>query len=419
MENWTVKSVDGKEVGAPEAAPAVETATPEVAQEPQSKQEEEQAIVQEAVVDNPNVEIEDDNVIKVNLDQPPVKEEAKDEQQVPDEIDHTKDNIQPVPETEQVTESESPIERITQEEPKEENLETVKVEAEQPVAIHEEPQVQAAADLPEGIDGLVDFMKETGGSLEDYLNMNKSYDDMHPADLMYEHYKTSKPHLSNEEIDFLMDDKFGWDEDASEKEIARKKLLFKEELYDAKKQLNTNRDKYYKDLKFNNVAPEYQDAYKFQQEYKQSQESNQKLHDVFQQKTNQVFNDEFKGFDFKVGDDTYRYKVGDTAKTKEYQSDINNFIGEFLGEDGSISDASGYHKALFAAKNADKLAQHFYEQGRADAIKTSAKEAKNISMNPRQDMSASVTTKSGTKVRVVDGNENFGNKLRFKNYNNR
>ena len=151
--------------------------------------------------------------------------------------------------------------------------------------------------------------------------------------------------------------------------------------------------------------------------YKQAEQTNKQLNERFLQQTEQVFTD-LKGFDFKVGDNTYRYKVNDVQKTKEYQSDINNFIGDFLGEDGSIADAAGYHKAMFAAKNVDKIAQHFYEQGRAEALKQSAKEAKNIDMNPRSDFSADVTDKSGPKVRVVDNN-GFDGKLRFKNYNNR
>ena len=138
----------------------------------------------------------------------------------------------------------------------------------------------------------------------------------------------------------------------------------------------------------------------------------------FLQQTEQVFTD-LKGFDFKVGDNTYRYKVNDVQKTKEYQSDINNFIGDFLGEDGSIADAAGYHKAMFAAKNVDKIAQHFYEQGRAEALKQSAKEAKNIDMNPRSDFSSEVTAKSGPKVRIVDNDSGFSGKLKLKNYSNR
>ena len=401
MENWTVKKAE-------DVTPA----------EPQSKQEVEQAVVKEAIAETPNVEIQgDSDVVKVNLDAPPpVKEEPKqeeDEQQVSNE-QQIEQVEQPVQESGDAEEVSAPLELVSQEEPKEENLETVKVEAEPEV-----PQVAPVAqELPEGIDSLVDFMKETGGSLEDYLNLNKNVEDMDPGDTMYEYYKTTKPHLNDEEINFLMDDKFGWDEDASEKEVTKKKLQFKEELYDAQKYLKTQKDQYYKDLKFKHVDPEYKEAYEFHNNYKQSQEANQKLVDAFAERTNKVFNDDFKGFDFKVGENTYRYKVQDAAKTKEYQSDINNFIGDFLGEDGAISDAAGYHKAMFAAKNADKLAQHFYEQGRADAIKRSAAEAKNIDMKPRQDMSAALSPNTGTKVRAVD-NKTFDGKLRFKNYNNR
>ena len=219
-----------------------------------------------------------------------------------------------------------------------------------------------------------------------------------------------------------MDEKFAYDEEVDEqRDVRKKQIAFKEELYNAKKYLEGNKEKYYADLvskKQTDIPQEYREAYEVANNYKQSQEASSKLQERFAAATNRVFNDDFKGFDFKVGDNTYRYKVADPVKTKEYQSDLNNFVGEFLGEDGAIADAAGYHKAMFAAKNVDKIAQHFYEQGRAEALRQSAKEAKNIDMNPRQDMSASVTTKSGTKVRVVQNND-FGGKLRFKNYNNR
>ena len=413
MENWTVKSVNGKEINTPEAA-TPEVAAPEVAveQSPAGLTADEKIEVAPEVVEQPKTQVDDDGVIRINLDEPPtpVKKEEN-EQQVSNE-QQAEQVEQPVQESGNTEEISAPLELITEEKSQEENL-----KVEEPVAIHEE-QIKEVEALPEGIDGLVDFMKETGGTLEDYLNLNRDYEDANPGELMYEYYKTTKPHLNDEEINFLMDDKFGWDDDASEKEVTKKKLQFKEELYDAKKYLNGQKDKYYKDLKFNNVAPEYQEAYEFHNNYKQSQEANQKLVDTFAQKTNQVFNEDFKGFDFQVGDNKYRYKVQDATKTKEYQSDINNFIGEFLGEDGSISDAAGYHKAMFAAKNADKLAQHFYEQGRADAIKKSAMEAKNINMDPRQDMTARNIPQSGPKVRAVD-NDGFNGKLRFKHYNNR
>ena len=408
MENWTVKAVDGQEVGATTEAPAAE---------PQTAQETEQAIVKEAVADTPNVEIQGDDVIKINLDAPsePVKEE-KDEQQVSNEQqDEQVEQVEPEAEGTETTES--PIERIVEEEPKEEDL---KVEAPEPVAIHEEaaPKVE----LPENIDKLVKFMEETGGSLQDYVDLNKDVEKMDDVDIIRDHYKEKFPHLDDEDISFKMDEAFLYDEDVDDdRAIRAKKLAFKEELYNAKKSLSGRKDKYYADLvskQQSNIPQEYQDAYASANNYKQAEEANSKLQAKFLDETSKVFSDDFKGFDFKVGDAKYRYKVNEPAKVKEYQSDINNFIGEFLGEDGSIQDAAGYHKAIYAAKNVDKIANHFYEQGRAEALKQQAKEAKNINMDPRSDMSASVTTKSGTKVRVAN-NDSFDGKLRFKNYNNR
>ena len=410
MENWTVKAVDGQDVNsAPE--------TPQVEQEAPTAQETEQAVVQEAIVDTPNIEIQGDNeVVKVNLDEPVKTQE-----------DEQVSNEEPIQQDEQVSEpegnenSESPIELVSQEESKEESVtEPVTASAETVDAIHEASQ-DPKVELPENIQKLVEFMEETGGSVEDYVSLNRDISKLDDVDIIRDHYREKFPHLDDEDISFKMDEAFLYDEELDdERAIRSKKLAFKEELYNAKKSLEGRKDKYYADIKLNqkNVPQEYQEAVKVADNYKQAEEANKQLQAQFAEQTNKVFNDDFKGFDFKVGDNTYRYKVNEPAKVKEYQSDLNNFVGEFLGEDGTISDAAGYHKAMYAAKNIDKIANHFYEQGRAEALKTQAKEAKNISMDPRADMSASVTTKSGTKVRVVN-NDNFGSKLKFKNYNNR
>ena len=403
MENWTVKTEA-------DVAPQVE--------EQKSAQEVEQAIVEEAVADTPNVEIEgNDDVVKVNLDQPPVKQEEN-EQQVSDE----QQEQQVEPETETSENTDSPLELVTEEEPKEEDLkEEVTASAETVDAIHEAAQ-DPKIELPENVEKLVQFMEETGGSVEDYVNLNRDISSMDDVDVIRQHYKEKFPHLDDEDISFKMDENFLYDEDADdERAIRSKKLAFKEELYNAKKALEGNKEKYYADLKLRkqtDIPQEYQQAYEAANNYKQAEEANSKLQAKFVEETGKVFSEDFKGFDFKVGDNKYRYKVNEPAKVKEYQSDINNFIGEFLGEDGSIQDAAGYHKAIYAAKNVDKIANHFYEQGRAEALKQQAKDAKNINMDPRSDMSASVTTKSGTKVRVVN-NDAFGSKLKFKNYNNR
>ena len=386
-EQWTVKAVDGEEQKSP--------------------QEQEQAVVEQAVADTPNVEIQEDNeVVKVDLDNPP---QPKQEEDV---VQETKE--EPVAEAPKEPEAiDSPIEIVNEEE-------TPVEKVEEPVAIHQPEPTPEQPKLPENVQKLIDFMDETGGTVEDYANLNKDISKLDDVSVVKEYYKTKYPNLDDEDITFKMNDQFLFDEEADdERAIRSKKLAFKEELYSARTYLEDRKTKYYDELKLNrqtNIPEEYQKAYESAQSYSKAQESNKQLQAAFQQKTDAVFN-ELKGFDFKVGDNTYRYKVNEPAKVKEYQSDINNFVGEFLTEDGTIGDAKGYHKALFAAKNADKIAQHFYEQGRADAIKQEAKEAKNIDMNPRADHSA-VTTSSGTKVRVVE-NDGFSGKLKFKNYNNR
>lgn len=411
MENWKVKAVDGVDVEAPkqEETPVAEEQTQAFAQQ-------------------------DDDVIKVNLDAPPPQEEKveepkteekEDEQQVSDESESEQDVE--LPEAESAEETESPIELVSEEKPQEESVEekqpepVVEATAEQVDAIQE-----AAADpkieLQENIQKLVDFMNETGGTVEDYVNLNKDLTDYSDEALLQEYYRQSKPSWDQQDISDHMADQFGYDEELDEaRDVRAKKRAFKDELYNAKKFLEGNREKYYADLvsrKQTDIPQDYQEAFSFYSEYKQSQETSNKLTQTFQQRTEEVFNQDFKGFDFKVGDNTYRYKVNEPQKVKEYQSDINNFVKEFLSEDGTIGDAQSYHKAMFAAKNVDKIASHFYEQGRADAIKQSAKEAKNINMDPRQDASANVQTKSGNKYRVVTG-DSYSGKLKLKNYNNR
>ena len=365
----------------------------------------------------------EDNTIKVNLDQPPKKEE--DVEQVSDEQQE-----QPVEQVESAPEGTEeaipPVELVSEEKPQEENLDNVielvgqeDVKSE-PVAIHEiaatEPEAAPKIELPDNIQKLVDFVNETGGTVEDYVSLNKDYSELNDVDVVREYYKQKYPHYSEDRLTRRIDKDFLFDKDMDDADVIQdKKDAFEDAVHDARSFLEDKKTKYYDDLKFNrtnNIPEEYKQAFDIAQNYNEVQKTSQQLQEKFTQATEQVFSQDFKGFDFKVGDNTYRYKVADPQKTKTYQSDINNFVKEFLGDDGSISDAGGYHKAMYAAKNVDKIAQHFYEQGRAEALKQQAKEAKNISMDPRKDFSANVVTKGGTKVRVVDSG--FDGKLRFK-----
>jgi len=396
---------------------------------PATPQEKEAAVLEQAIEEGSVDEsygLQDDGVYKVNLDKPPTpKEDAIQEQET--ESVSVGDGAEDSPEVdEQVREQDtkeeneeeeviddSPL-QLVNDEPQEEEKQEVQKEIQQETK-QEVKQEETKVVLPENVEKLVQFMEETGGTVEDYVNLNRDISKMDNTTLLREYYKNTKPHLDADDVDFLFNKNFAYDEEADDpSEIKAKQLAFKEELYNAQNYFNSSREKYYADLKLRkqeSVAPEYVEAMEYYNNSKQQSEEYNNLQKEFIEKTNKVFNDNFKGFDFKVGENKYRFKVDNTEKVKQYQSDISNFINEFLGDDGSVADAAGYHRALFAAKNADKIANHFYEQGRADAVKEAAKQAKNINMDPRSDNST-IKTEYGDKIRVVSGNSS--DKLRIK-----
>ena len=246
-------------------------------------------------------------------------------------------------------------EQVIQEVTEEETV-TEKPVVEQPV-VEETKPVQEQRQLPENIESLVKFMEDTGGSIEDYARLNADYTNVDNNTLLKEYYKSTKSHLDNEEINFLIEDSFSYDEELDEqRDIRKKKLALKEEVAKAKKFLTGMKDEYYKEVKLSSkLSKDQQDAINFYNEYNQKQttanEIQQKQYKQFEQTTNNVFNENFKGFDFRVGDKKYRYNVKDAAAVKDYQSDISNFVKEFLDENNMMKDAAGYHKALYAGKN--------------------------------------------------------------------
>ena len=419
-----------------------------VAEETQEKtlQEKEAAVLEKAVEEgtvDKEYGLQDDGVYKVNLDKPPIKKEDAVQEQSTNEVSvrdgsETSEEIQkenkeeskePAGENKQEENDkskeeeqeqkveDSPLELVTDEKNTTDEA-RVDSSSEKPEPVQEQEKIlpeAKAQELPENIDKLVKFMEETGGSLEDYVSLNRDVTKMDNTTLLREYYKSTKPHLDADDVDFLFNKNFAYDEEADDpSDIKAKQLAYKEELYNAQQYFNKSKDKYYADLKLRkqqDIDPQYIKAMEYYNSSQQQSEEYNNLQKQFIEKTNKVFNDNFKGFDFKVGENKYRFKVDNTEKVKQYQSDISNFINEFLGDDGSVNDAAGYHKALFAAKNADKIANHFYEQGRADAIKDAAKDANNINMDPRADNST-IKTKQGDKIRVVSGNSS--DKLRIK-----
>ena len=277
----------------------------------------------------------------------------------------------------------------------EEEQEVVKEQTQQPVV--EQKQ------LPENINKLVTFMEETGGTVEDYVRLNADYTNVDNKTLISEYYKQTKPHLDFEDVSLLLED-FDYDEDIDEpRDIRKKKIAFKEEAAKAKDFLEGLKSKYYDEIKLRpGVTQEQQKALDFFNRYNEEQQAVQSKHKGFVDRTNNLLNDNFKGFDFNVSDKKFRYGVKNPSSVAEAQSDITNFIGTFLNKQGDIKDMQGYHKALFAARNADTIAQHFYEQGKADAVKDVMAKSKNISTEPRQTAAGEVFV-NGIKVKAMSG----------------
>ena len=289
--------------------------------------------------------------------------------------------IEVVPEEPVVETTEAPVEEVRELDSQTEVTPTPVQETE----VTPTPEV-VQQELPENIDKLVKFMDETGGTLVDYVNLNRDFKDLPEESLLTEYYKSKNPDLDSSEINFLMEDDFGVDEftDEDSREYKRALLKRKQTLQEAGRFFDKQKQDYYTDLKSTSkVAPENQEAVNFFNEYQAQQEANKQVHSKFVDATNEVFSEKFKGFDFKTDGGTFKYKVNDVAATKQNQSDLNNIVGKYLNDDGSIKDASGYHKAMFAAENVDKIANHFYQQGVADSIKQREMETKNIDMSPK------------------------------------
>ena len=277
------------------------------------------------------------------------------------------------------------------------------VEEETKVTKEVEQAVQEQRVLPENIEKLVSFMEETGGTVSDYVRLNADYTNVDNNTLVREYYKQTRPHLDHEDVSLLLED-FDYDEELDDdKDIRKKKIAFKEEVGKAKNFLEDLKGKYYDEIKLRpGVTQEQQKAVDFFNRYSEEQQVVKQRQEHFSKTTNQLFSNDFKGFDFSVGDKKFRYGVKNPEAVAEAQTDIANFVKTFLNDKGEISDAQGYHKALYAARNADTLAQHFYEQGKADAVKDVMAKSKNISTEPRQTAQGEVFV-NGLKVKAISG----------------
>jgi len=367
-----------------------------------------------------------DQVTKVNIKEPLIETEPEVTKVIIKEEDdavqaqETNDSNAIIEESQDSGDSKEVVEEVrTSDEEVESPLTVVEDTDEQQTEVAKEVEqaVQEQRVLPENIEKLVSFMEETGGTVQDYVRLNADYTNVNNTSLIREYYKQTKPHLDSEDVSLLLED-FDFDEDIDEpKDIRKKKIAFKEEAAKAKDFLEGLKSKYYDEIKLRpGVTQDQQKATDFFNRYNEEQNSIKQKQDIFLNKTSNLFTNDFEGFDFKVSDKKFRYSIKNPSQVGEQQSDISNFIKTFLNDKGEIQDAKGYHKALYAARNADTIAQHFYEQGKADAVKDVMAKSKNISTEPRQTASGDVFV-NGLKVKAVSGLDSSKLKIKTKKFN--
>ena len=375
---------------------------------------------EEVKEEKPVNEIKDDGTIKVDLSKYSKKQEASKEDVAKVDLSKKEEPKEPVEEPVQEVTEEVKDEEVVEETPVVEEI--TEIEVEEQVEEVKEAVEEAVAEaqetgepLPENIKKVVEFMNETGGTLNDYVKLNQEYDKLDDHELLHEFFKQTKPHLTDDERVFVMEDLYSFDEEVDDpKDIKRKKLALKEQVANAKSHLDGLKSKYYAEVKAGSrLAPEQQKAVDFFNRYNEDAKVTEKNKSIFKKKTDDVFTNEFKGFEYKVGEKRFRLNIKEADKVKDNQSDIGNFVNKFTNKKTfAIEDAKGYHKSLFTAMNPDLVANHFYQQGKADAIKDSMAKAKNVDMSPNQ-THGNVIQAGGMKVRAISGNSSNDFKVKI------
>ena len=369
------------------------------------------------------------NVTKIDLSNLPEKEETKKEETDAVQESSTEESVlrteqpgvglQEVGEThkEPIVASEDATEKVNT--PLQQVEEITEIKTNTPIQVNDAVNTQPlASELPEGVNKLLKFMEDTGGDVQDYARLNADYSTVDNTTLIKEYYKQTKPHLDSEDVSLLLED-FDYDEEMDEdRDIRKKKLAFKEEVAKAKNFLEDTKSKYYEEIKLRpGITQEQQKATDFFNRYQQEEQRNIQVKENFDNTTDSYFTNDFKGFDFKLGDKNFKYGIKDPSVVADKQKNLSDFVGTFLDENGQMKDPAGYHKAIYAARNADTMASHFYEQGKTDAIKEQIAKSKNITTEPRQTAAGEITF-GGMKIKAISGVDSSKLKIKNRKFNN-
>jgi len=278
---------------------------------------------------------------------------------------------------------------------------------------------EAAPELPEDVAAYYKYKQETGRGLEDFMKVNRNLDEADGDSLLKEYLLITEDALDAEDVEMMMDD-YKYDEDLDdEADIKKAKLAKKKAVAKAKKYFEEQKEKYQAPLESRGAgsledSEEYQSYKQYVEQSKTFQEEQKRKKEWFEEKTNEVFSDEFKGFEFSIDDKSYVYAPGDRTELKKLQQTPDTWLSRYVDENGLVKDAAGYHRSLAVAMNPEKFARFFYEQGQANAVDDVMRKTKNINMSERP--APQTTTKGGLKIRAV--NQDSGRGLKIKSRRN-
>jgi len=274
-----------------------------------------------------------------------------------------------------------------------------------------------AEQLPEDVAAFMKYKQDTGRGFEDFVKLGKDFEKMDPDQLLKEYLSSTQEGLDSDDIETLMDEyKFDTELD-DESTIKKAKIAKKKVLAEAKKYFTSQKEQYKMPLESRtafipNEEKEIYDSYKqYTQQAKTIEEENNRKRQWFDQKTNDVFSGEFKGFEFNVNDKKFTFAPGDASELKKNQATPQNFINKFLDEQGLMKDAAGYHRSLSIAMHPDKFAKFFYEQGLSDATEDVMRKTKNINMSERKAPEVSKLT-NGMQVKAINPDSGRNLKIR-------
>ena len=281
-------------------------------------------------------------------------------------------------------------------------------------SVDELMQERNKEELPEDVSAFLKYKKDTGRGIEDFIKLQKDYSKDEQS-MVKEYLLHKNDGLDEDDIEMMMDE-YAYDEEYDDESTVKKaKLARKKIIAEAKKYFDNQKSQYLVPLESKgNEAKDDEEYNMYRQnieQLKQIDEQNQKRKEWFDNKTRDLFNEEFKGFEFNINDKKFLFNPSSASELMSQQSNPGSFINKFLDDNGLIKDAAGYHKSLAAAMNTDRFAKFFYEQGKSDATDDLIRKTKNVSMSETQ---APQLQKTQGGISAKDLSRDNGNKIKIR-----